>query len=71
MCRAESGAAGEEAADHPLPQSHEPGGQPQTAGAAAAAGCVATRQDRTEHSGESQFYPASIMFQRLFVKHLL
>lgn len=54
MCRAESGAAGEEAADHPLPQSQEPGVQPQTAGAAAAAGCVAAQQERTEHRGESQ-----------------
>ena len=41
MCRAESGAAAEEAADHPLPQSQEPGAQPQTAEAAAATDCMA------------------------------
>ena len=53
MCGSESAAAGEEAADHPLPQSQEPGVQPQTAEAAAAAGRSAAGQTRTEHRGES------------------
>lgn len=51
---ARSAAAGEEAADHPLPQSQQPGARPQTAGAAAAAGCTAAQHDRTEQLGESQ-----------------
>lgn len=38
MCRAESAAAAEEAAHHPLPHSEKPGVQPQTAGAPAPGG---------------------------------
>lgn len=53
VCRAESAAAGEEAADHPLPQPQEPRDQPEAAGAAAAAVCVAAQQEGTRHHGQS------------------
>lgn len=52
--RAKSEAAAQEAADHPLPQSQEPGVQPQTAAAATAAGCMVAQQERTGHRRESQ-----------------
>lgn len=54
VCRAKSGAAGEEAPAHPLPQSQKPGVQPETAGAAAAFGCTAAQQERTEQHRESK-----------------
>lgn len=49
VCRKESGAAGEDAADHPLPQSQGPGVKPETVGAAAAGGRVAAKQERQKH----------------------
>lgn len=54
MFGAVSGTAGEEAADHPLPQSQEPGVKPQAAAATAAAGCMDAQQQRAEQHGESQ-----------------
>ena len=52
VCRAESAAADEEAAARPLPQSQEPGVQPEAAAAADAAGWAAAEQDGREQPGE-------------------
>lgn len=52
-CTAESAAAGEEDADHPLRQQREARGQPQTGGAEAPAVRMAAQQERTGYLGQS------------------
>lgn len=69
---AESAAAGEEDADHPLRQQREARGQSQTGGAEAPAVCMAAQQERTGYLGQSLCSQAIKSYHtlQLLVSHL-